>query len=390
MPRPALLALLAVIAGSLAFHAYRAEHPTTSYQSADERSYGKLALGIADEHTYGNGIKDPLHWPPGAPFLFAAGHALAPDAASAETYDIPAAYWLQALVSLGTLLAAFGIAALLAGAWAGVAAAALVGFYPPLILATGEQISEPLGAFFLTLAFLLFVVAARRGRVWLFAAGGVALGAAVLTRADLLPCRSCSARWWRCGPGGPAGEPAPRPRGRRRHPRRGAAGDRALERLRVRARGRVRAGHARSASALFVGTYLPGNGTTVGMKRALGAEAKRATRSCAAAPTSTSRRARCSRWSPPAIPTSSSTRRSRWRRAQHLALRPRGPGRLRRDDAQQGPADVVALRARRRAPHLALHPRLAHPDRAARVRRAGAGIVRAAARCCWRRSSLPR
>jgi len=30
-----------------------------------------------------------------------------------------------------------------------------------------------------------------------------------------------------------------------------------------------------SASALFVGTYLPGNGTTVGMKRSLGAAAKR-------------------------------------------------------------------------------------------------------------------
>ena len=72
MPRTALLALLAVLAGSFAFHAYRAEHPTTSYQSADERSYGKLAVGIADEHTYGNGLKDPLHWPPGAPMLFAA------------------------------------------------------------------------------------------------------------------------------------------------------------------------------------------------------------------------------------------------------------------------------------------------------------------------------
>ena len=47
MPRLALLALLAVLAGSFAFHAYRAEHPTTSYQSADERSYGKLALAIA-------------------------------------------------------------------------------------------------------------------------------------------------------------------------------------------------------------------------------------------------------------------------------------------------------------------------------------------------------
>ena len=187
MPRLALLALLAVLAGSFAFHAYRAEHPTTSYQSADERSYGKLAVGIADEHTYGNGLRDPLHWPPGAPMLFAGAHEIAPDAASAETFDLPAAYWLQALVSLGTALAAFGIAALLAGAWAGVAAAALVGLYPPLILATGEQISEPLGAFWLTLAFLLCVVAARRGRVWIFAAGGLALGAAVLTRADLLP-----------------------------------------------------------------------------------------------------------------------------------------------------------------------------------------------------------
>jgi 4-amino-4-deoxy-L-arabinose transferase-like glycosyltransferase len=275
MPRLPLLALLAVLAGSFGFHAYRAEHPTTSYQSADERSYGKLAVGIADRHTYGNGLKDPLHWPPGAPMLFAAGHAIAPDAASAKSYDIPAAYWLQALASLGTALAAFGIAALLAGAWAGVAAAALVGSYPPLILATGEQISEPLGAFWLTLAFLAFVVAARRGRLWLFAAGGLALGAAVLTRADLLPVPfvlgPLVAVWtWRAA----------------RDARRGLvvggcilggavlaiapwslyASDRAGELVPV-TRG--------SASALFVGTYLPGNGTTVGMKRSLGPAAKR-------------------------------------------------------------------------------------------------------------------
>jgi 4-amino-4-deoxy-L-arabinose transferase-like glycosyltransferase len=275
MPRLPLLALLAVLAGSLAFHIYRAEHPTTSYQSADERSYGRLAIGIADEHTYGNGLKDPLHWPPGAPFLFAAGHAIAPDAASAETFDIPAAYWLQALVSFGTALAAFGIAALLAGPWAGVAAAALVGLYPPLILATGEQISEPLGAFFLTLAFLLFAVAARRGRTWLFLVGGMAMGAAVLTRADLLPVPfvlgPLVALWtWRA-----AGD------ARRGLVVGGAilggavlaiapwslyASERAGEFVPV-TRG--------SASALFVGTYLPGGGTTVGMKRSLGAAAKR-------------------------------------------------------------------------------------------------------------------
>jgi hypothetical protein len=275
MQRLPLLALLAVLVGSFAFHAYRAEHPTSGYQSADERAYGKLAVGIADRHTYGNGLKDPLHWPPGAPALFAAGHAIAPSADSARTFDIPAAYWLQALLSIGTLLAAAAIAAGLAGAWAGVAAGALVGFYPPLILATGEQLSEPFGAFWLTVAFALFVLAARRGRAWLFALGGVAVGAAVLTRADLLPVpfvlAPLVAAWtwraagdWRrglivggCILGGAVLAMAPWSV---------YASERAGEFVPI-TRG--------SSSALFVGTYLPGGGTTVGMKRKLGAAAKK-------------------------------------------------------------------------------------------------------------------
>jgi len=275
MRRLPLLALLAVLAGSFAFHAYRAEHPTTGYQSADERSYGKLAVAIAEQHRYGTDLKDPLHWPPGAPMAFAAGHRLFPSAQSATTFDIPAAYWIQALASLGTLLAAGAVAWGLAGAWAGVAAAALVGFYPPLILATGEQISEPLGAFWLTLAFALFVIAARRGRAWLFALGGVALGAAVLTRADLLPLpfvlAPLVAVWtWRaagdarrglvvgaCILGGAVLAIAPW----------SVYASRQADELVPVTRG--------SSSALFVGTYLPGNGTTVGMKRSLGAAAKR-------------------------------------------------------------------------------------------------------------------
>ena len=275
MKRLPVLALLAVLAGSFAFHAYRAEHPTSSYQSADERAYGRLAVGIADKQTYGNGLSDALHWPPGGPTLFAAGHAVFPDAESTETFDIPAAYWLQAIVSLGTALAAFTIAALLAGAWAGVAAAALVGFYPPLILATGEQLTEPFGAFWLTTAFALFAVAARFGKTWVFGLGGLALGAAVLTRADLLPLpfvlAPLVAVWtWRaahdlkrgllvgaCILGGAALAIAPWSV---------YASERAGEVVPV-TRG--------SASALFVGTYLPGNGTTVGMKRSLGAAAKK-------------------------------------------------------------------------------------------------------------------
>jgi hypothetical protein len=268
-----VLALLAVLAGSFAFHAYRAEHPTSSYQSADERAYGRLAVGIADKQTYGNGLSDALHWPPGGPMLFAAGHAVFPDADSREDFDIPSAYWLQAVVSIGTALAAFVLAALLAGAWTGVAAAALVGFYPPLILATGEQLSEPFGAFWVTVAFALMALAARLGKAWVFGVGGLALGAAVLTRADLLPVpfvlAALVALWtWRTQTlgrgvlvgglilGGAVVAIAPWAI---------YASQRANEFVPV-TRG--------SSSALFVGTYLPGNGTTVGMKRSLGAAAK--------------------------------------------------------------------------------------------------------------------
>ncbi len=271
-----LLLLAAVLAGSFAFHAYRADHPTTSYQSADERSYGKLAVLLTDEHRYGDKtMKDPLHWPPGAPALFAAGHALFGSPESVETRDIPAAYWLQALVSLVSALAAFGLVALLAGRWAGVGAAAVIGFYPPLILATGEQLSEPLGACLVVVAFLALAFAVRRDAVWAYAPAGLAFGAAVLTRADLLlmplavgavvalglwlrtraPGRSLAAGAvlvagalaaiapWSAYASNRSGGFVPVTRG--------------------------------SSSALFVGTYLPGNGTTVGMKRALGAEAKR-------------------------------------------------------------------------------------------------------------------
>jgi 4-amino-4-deoxy-L-arabinose transferase-like glycosyltransferase len=273
--RPSLpvLLLVPVLAVSFGFHAYFAAHPTTHYQSADERSYGRLAVLIADEHEYGTSTTS-LHWPPGAPFFFAAAHELFPSRGSATSYDIPAAYWFQAVLSLGTALAAFGLAWAVAGSWAGLAAAALVASYPPLILATGEQLSEPLGAFFLTAGLCAFALAARSGRWWAYGGSGVVLGLAVLTRADLLPIPFLLAAF------------ALLVLLLRRRWRRGLAvaalvgGGTAL----ALAPWTIYASHrdgglvpvtTGSSSALFVGTYLPGGGTTVGMKRALGAEAKR-------------------------------------------------------------------------------------------------------------------
>jgi 4-amino-4-deoxy-L-arabinose transferase-like glycosyltransferase len=268
------MVVCAVLAGSVAFHAYRAEHPTTTYQSADERSYGILALSVVEHHRYG-GMTNPLHWPPGAPALFAVAHRISPAASSDRTKNIPAAYWAQAVVSVGTALAAFGLAWALAGVWAGVASAALVGLYPPLILATGEQVSEPFGAFLLTAGLCSFAWAAKRRSLLGYAAAGVLLGAAVLTRADLLFAplliAILSFLWlWRG----------------RRDARRGlvvggvlVAGA-ALVMVPWMAYASHRAGRfvpvtQGSASPLFVGTYLPGHGHTVGMKRALEADVKR-------------------------------------------------------------------------------------------------------------------
>ena len=56
---------------SFGLNARMAANPRSAYQSADERAYGKLAIDIADKHDYSSGMQEPLHWPPGAPVLFA-------------------------------------------------------------------------------------------------------------------------------------------------------------------------------------------------------------------------------------------------------------------------------------------------------------------------------
>jgi 4-amino-4-deoxy-L-arabinose transferase-like glycosyltransferase len=267
---PFILAALVVLL-SFGLNARVAADPRNDYQSADERSYGKLAVDLVDNHGYGSAstkMREPLHWPPGAPVLFAVGYKFFGTQQDARTYDIRSAYWEQAIITTGTTALAILLAWIVAGPWAGVLAGALVGTYPPLIGATGDQLSEPLGAFLLLAAFVALALALKREQRRWYVAAGALFGLTILTRTDLLPVPFLIAglgglialirtRSWRSliAPALLAGTAIV-----------------VLAPWTIYAsseEGRFIPVTKGSAAALFVGTYLPGGGTTIGMKEHL-------------------------------------------------------------------------------------------------------------------------
>jgi len=272
-----IVALLLVTAVGGALRAREAVSPHAR-QSADERSYVSVAIGLADTGRYG---KQSLHWPPGAPVAFAAAAKLSGRVVRGASPDIPAAYWVQWLAGTALIPLAFFLAVAAAGEarlgrattrdeaaaaplvaaaaparalfsaappralLAGLVGAAVVATYRPLIEATGDLLSEPLGALWLTASLL--ALARRR-----YALAGVLLAAAVLTRANLLVLIPVIAVLL----------------GRR-------GGVFALAALVPVVAWSINVGAPVSTgggSSLFVGTFLPGGGTLPGAKRELKGE----------------------------------------------------------------------------------------------------------------------
>jgi dolichyl-phosphate-mannose-protein mannosyltransferase len=267
-------ALVAVLIAAAAVLRLEAASGRVGQASADEHAYVRLATDLRTTGHYGGATTaHPLHWAPGAPALFALADVLSGHAGGGRI-DLPAARRAQAVVGALTVGAAFALAALIAGAWAGLAAGAAVAFLPPMIAATQHLTSEPLGAFAVTAALAMVVWAWNRGRPVGFAAAGAALGAACLVRADVLPAALLLV---------PA---VGLLFGRRAGRRAGlaAAGALLAGLLAVTAPWSVWASTSSGAfvpitdggtSTLFVGTYLPGHGTMFGLKHALAREAVR-------------------------------------------------------------------------------------------------------------------
>jgi len=263
--------LVLITAGGGALRVEPAANPS-EYQSVDERAYARLARNLARHGTYGAPeMADPVRWPPGAPAVFALAHKIRPVITEGERWDVPSAYPLQWAFGTATIPATFLLAYLIAGPVPGLAAAAAIAFYPPLIDATGDLLTEPLGALMLTIALCAVVLALRR-RTWRWAAGaGLLLGLSVLVRADLvavplLIAALLTAVLWRA-------------EGRRRGLTLGAV---MLAGILVptlpwsvyvsSVAGKPVPVSSGGASNLFVGTYTPGGGSMFGLKRELAAE----------------------------------------------------------------------------------------------------------------------
>jgi 4-amino-4-deoxy-L-arabinose transferase-like glycosyltransferase len=278
LPRPGrsvvVAAVLAMVVIAAAVLRVEAAGDRPGHASADERAYVRLAGDLRATGNYGGpSMAHPLHWAPGAPALFALADALS-GRPVAGRIDTRAARRAQAVVGALTVGAAFGLAALIAGAWAGVAAAVAVAFYPPMIAATTQLTSEPLGALAVTAALAAVAWAWSRGRPAGFAAAGAAMGLACLVRADVLLAALVL---------GPAVGVL---HGRRATWRTGAVAGCATLLGVVAVVGPWSVYASRrdrhlvpitdgGPTTLFVGTYLPGHGTIFGLKHALAREALR-------------------------------------------------------------------------------------------------------------------
>ena len=238
--------------------------------SSDERSYARIALNIAAGKGYEvPGSTDPWHWAPGTPAVFAAAHLLKPSAdGDGSPEQLRTAFWAQALVGTALVLVVFLLAAGIAGPLAGLIAAGAIATYPPLIRATGDLVSEPLGGLTLALAALALLGAWRQPTAGRLALAGGLFGVALLVRADLLVLSPVIGLVWallarrRAGVATALGQ--------------GAA--LAVLPLLVAApwsiyataqAGRLVPVASSGPSTLFVGTYLPGDGRLSGVRREL-------------------------------------------------------------------------------------------------------------------------
>jgi len=179
--RVALGLLIAVLALGLGLRVQAALTPPADVGN-DAAAYMQIAEGLyEDQHYGGPGQASPNDWSPGAPLLYGAVYY-----ATGGVHP-RAALILVALLGTGTILLTYLLARRLAGPAAGVVAALLAATYPTFIENNGRLLAEPVALFWLPATMLAFLWASDGGRLARWLAPGALLGLTTLTRPEYLP-----------------------------------------------------------------------------------------------------------------------------------------------------------------------------------------------------------
>src|SRR4051794_41003086 len=188
---PIVLGLLCiVVALGFGVRLHAALNPTkdpgadsvVAYQGNDSLAYGQIAETLYRDHRYGTPAMDhPTDWSPGAPLLYAGVYYLTggvhPDAARGAV----------ALLGALMVLLVYLIGRRLGGPVVGLFGAALAAVYPTFIDNTEQFVSEPISAFTLAACVGGFLWASDRARsVWAWFVPGFFLRATALTRPEYL------------------------------------------------------------------------------------------------------------------------------------------------------------------------------------------------------------
>jgi 4-amino-4-deoxy-L-arabinose transferase-like glycosyltransferase len=184
--RGLLIALVVVLALGLGLRVYfavdRVDRPTP-----DAQGYALIAESLYEDGRYGDpsdfrGLEasEPSNYSPGPPLLVTAIHFL-----TGGVHPLLARL-IIALIGAATVLLTYLIGRRLGGPWVGVVAAAPVAIYPILIEYHGMFMTEPLAAATLAGAVLAFLWAAERATWMAWALPGALLGLTALSRPEYL------------------------------------------------------------------------------------------------------------------------------------------------------------------------------------------------------------
>jgi 4-amino-4-deoxy-L-arabinose transferase-like glycosyltransferase len=180
--RLVLIALAAIVVIGLALRVESALEPLDVRPGTDSAVYASVAEQLYEHQRFAlPGAASPYDWSPGAP-LFYAGIYYATGGVHPGIVRL-----VVALLGALTIVLVYLIGRRLAGPLAGLAGAALFAIYPVTIFFTGKLMSEPLATLTLAGAVLSFFWAGDPGRHWLaWALPGFLLGLTAFARPEYL------------------------------------------------------------------------------------------------------------------------------------------------------------------------------------------------------------